>query len=150
MTEAQSIIGRSVFLTSTDTVTGFVSQNAEKLDNIKNRIGGKHYIVTLPSLRALCKCTRTPQLHKNRVRRSKQTTFIFPNSRSFRVIHASAHLLLIERFGWAYSTSANRSGKPYDLRFAKDAADIIVHPIRTGLKPSPIIMLGSKRTKRIR
>ena len=145
------MIKDKVFLTDTDTTTGFVSQNKERLDQSKSRLSGKHYIKALTSLRELHTLSRIPAMHRSLVRRSKKTTFILPNKRSFRVIQDRHHLLLLQRLGWAYTTSANASGKPYDHTFALHMSDIHIYPFRKeGTAASAILKLGNKRAKRIR
>ncbi len=139
-----------IFLTSTDTTIGFISKNQEKLSKIKKRKEGKRYIIALSSLALLNKFTRTPLKSKKRVRRAKKTTFIFPNKRSFRVIKDESHLLLIKRLEWAYTTSANISGKEFDLEFAINSADIIIKPLIYSPNPSKILQIGKKRAKKIR
>ena len=52
-----------VFLTATDTTIGFVSQNAQKLNSIKQRPHNKLFITTLPSLEKLNELTRVPPTH---------------------------------------------------------------------------------------
>ena len=84
-----------VFLTQTDTTIGFVSQNADRLTEIKQRPPHKHYIKALPSLQSLKTFTRVPERHKNRIRRAKRSTFIFPDGHSYRVIRETDHLQLI-------------------------------------------------------
>ena len=115
-----------VFLTQTDTTIGFVSRNAQRLDQIKKRPSHKHYIKALPSLQSLNSLTRVPEKHKNRVRRARKSTFIFPDGSSYRIIRESMHLQLIKKLGWAYTTSANPGGKPFEKKFAEESADIIV------------------------
>ncbi|MEA3455433.1 MAG: Sua5 YciO YrdC YwlC family protein [Campylobacterota bacterium] len=141
-----------VFLTQTDTTTGFVSQSAGRLTQVKQRPPHKHYIKALPSLWALKSLVRVPERHKNRIRRSRQTTFIFPNGDSYRIIKEKYHLSLIQKLGWAYTTSANLSGESFDLNFADDAADIIVgYPNKKNIKSaSAILKLNNIRLKRIR
>ena len=141
-----------VFLTPTDTTIGFVSQNAEKLDRIKKRPSGKHYIKALPSLSALKRFTRVPDAHKNRVRRSMRSTFIFPNGYSYRIIKDTKHLSLIKKLGWAYTTSANISGFEYDSKFAENSADVIVvfPKKRNSNKASNIFKLNNIKIKRLR
>ena len=119
-----------VFLTQTDTTIGFVSQNADKLTQIKQRPPHKHYIKALPSLNTLKSFTRVPDMHKNRIRRAKKTTFIMPNRHSYRVVQDKHHLLLLKRLGWAYTTSANLSSEAYDENFAKKNADIVNHLLK--------------------
>ena len=139
-----------VFLTQTDTTIGFVSQNAERLTQIKQRPPHKHYIKALPSLKALKSFTRVPNMHKNRVRRAKKTTFIMPNGHSYRVVQDKHHLLLLKRLGWAYTSSANLSGKAYVEDFAKDATDVVITPLKQKSSASNIYKLEKKHLKRIR
>ena len=139
-----------VFLTQTDTTIGFVSQNADKLTAIKQRPPHKHYIKAVNSLKTLKTFTRVPSQHKNRVRRSSKTTFILPNSYSYRVIKNTHHLLLLNRLQWAYTTSANLSTQTYDENFAKVNADVIVEPLKEKRDASSIFKLGKTNIKRIR
>ena len=139
-----------VFLTQTDTTIGFVSQNAEKLTQIKQRPPHKHYIKALPSLKVLKSFMRVPDIHKNRVRRARKTTFIMPNGHSYRVVQDKHHLLLLNRLGWAYTTSANLSNAPYDEKFAKEAADVIITPLEQKYQASNIYKLEKNSLKRIR
>ncbi len=139
-----------VFLTQTDTTIGFVSQNAKRLTDIKQRPPHKHYIKAINSLETLKSFTRVPKQHKNRIRRSNKTTFIMPNGYSYRVIKDKNHLLLLNRIKWAYTTSANLSGKSYDEEFSKRNADVIVEPLKDDSTASNIFKLGKKTIKRIR
>jgi tRNA A37 threonylcarbamoyladenosine synthetase subunit TsaC/SUA5/YrdC len=145
------VIDPRVYLTATDTTVGFVSQNAERLDAIKGRPPHKHYITALPSLRALRERTRVPARHANRVRRAKRTTFILPDGRSWRIVPDGTHHDLIARLGWAYSTSANPSGKAYDAAWARAQADVVIEPLTPpSTHPSTILRLGRKYIERIR
>jgi len=139
-----------VFLTQTDTTIGFVSQNAERLTAIKQRPPHKHYIKAVNSLQTLKNFTRVPSSHKNRVRRAKKSTFIMPNSYSYRVVRDEHHLLLLNRLQWAYTTSANLSNLSYDETFAKEAADVIISPLQGKQQASNIYKLGRTSIKRIR
>jgi len=120
----------TVFLTQTDTTIGFVSQNADKLTAIKKRPPHKHYIKAIPSLEKLKSLTRVPNIHKKKVRRAKKTTFVFPNGHSYRIIRDEHHQKLIHKLGWAYTTSANLTNKPYDEEFAIKNADIVIYPLK--------------------
>jgi len=144
------MLKNKVFLTQTDTTIGFVSQNTDKLTSIKQRPSHKHYIRAVNSLETLKTFTRVPRQHKNRVRRAKKTTFIMPNSYSYRVIYDKHHLLLLNRLKWAYTTSANLSGKAYDEHFARSVADIIIEPLNLKNKASKIYKLGLTGLQRIR
>lgn len=141
-----------VFLTQTDTTVGLLSQNAQRLSDIKKRPPHKHYIKAIASLKQLKAFSRVPQIHKNRLRRSQKTTFIFPNGESYRIIRDKQHLQLVEKFGWLYTTSANLSGREYDEEFAKSVADVIIEsPYKKSLNPaSSIIKLKHKKIVKIR
>jgi len=139
-----------VFLTATDTTIGFVSQDADRLTRIKVRPPHKHYIRAVDSLQTLRYFTRVPSAHKKALRRAKRTTFIMPDGNSFRVVKDPHHLLLLGRMKWAYTTSANRSGRGYDEAFALSHADVIVAPLQERSQASKIIKLGKHRRKRIR
>ena len=114
-----------LFLSQTDTTIGFLSKDDKRLSNVKRRLPNKSYIKALPSFKALKSNTRVPNIHKNRVRRAKRTTFIIGKN-SYRVIKNSKHNLLLDRLEWAFTTSANLSGDNYNDKFAKDNCDVIV------------------------
>lgn len=139
-----------VFLTATDTTIGFVSQNAKKLNQIKQRPQNKLFITTLPSLYALNSLTRIPSVHASRVRRLEKTTFIMPSGDSYRVVHDTHHNLLLNRLGWAYSTSANPSGKEYDEEFGFNSTDVIVAPLKQNGQASSLFKLGKRKIQRLR
>jgi len=136
-----------VFLTSTDTTVGFISKDASSLDRAKKRVKGKKYITALPSFKSLKK--RVPKKHKNLVRRAKKTTFILDKSFSFRVVQNKTHNLLLKRLGWAYTSSANESGKEYDFNYAYKKADIIIYPLKSS-SASTIYRLGKTKIKKVR
>ncbi len=73
-----------------------------------------------------------------------------PNSYSYRVVKDKHHLLLLNRLKWAYTTSANLSNQPYDENFAKEAADVIIAPLKEIKQASNIYKLGNYTIKRIR
>ena len=139
-----------VFLTQTDTTIGFVSQNPNHLTQIKQRPPHKYYIKAVNSLYTLQTFTRVPSQYKNRVRRSKKTTFIMPNTHSYRVIQDRHHLLLLNRLQWAYTTSANLSNHAYDEKFARENVDVVIEPLNNTMHASNIYKLGKYSLKRIR
>ena len=144
------MLKKKVFLTQTDTTIGFVSQNAERLTEIKERPPYKHYIKAVNSLGTLKSFVRIPAAHRNRVRRAAKTTFILPNGHSYRVVRERHHLLLLNRLTWAYTTSANLSGQPYDEDFAKEAADVVITPLYNKSEASKIYRVNNHTLKRIR
>jgi tRNA A37 threonylcarbamoyladenosine synthetase subunit TsaC/SUA5/YrdC len=139
-----------VFLTNTDTTIGFVSQNSTKLDAIKNRPPHKKYIKAINSLKTLKQHTRVPKRFKNQIRRQNKATFILPNGNSYRVIRDKSHLQLLHRLKWAYTTSANLSGREYDEEFAIKSADVIIYPLNQSNKSSTIYKINNIQIKRIR
>jgi len=143
-------MSRKVYLTQTDTTIGFVSQDADRLTQIKQRPPHKHYIMAVDSLSTLKKYSRIPTIHKNRLRRAAKSTFILPNGASYRVIQDSRHLGLITQLHWAYTTSANLSNKPYDEQWARSMADVVIEPLENLSKPSKIYRINNQTVKKIR
>jgi len=110
----------------TDTTVGFVSQNSSKLYKIKSRNNSKPLIKVYPTLKQCMACGhRIPHGMKNLVRRSKKTTFIIKNQ-AFRVVKHKLNSQILREMKWCYSTSANESGKNFDIDFCQDKADIII------------------------
>jgi len=146
-----SLMKSNLYLTQTDTTIGFVSQDSTKIDQAKNRLSDKYYIRVVDSLKILKTFTRVPQEHKNRLRRSTRTTFIFPQGESFRVVKGTKHNLLLNRVKWLYSSSANLSGALYDEDYAKKMTEVMVSfPNVNSGKASKIYRLGHSRIKSIR
>ena len=141
-----------IYLTQTDTTVGFLSQNKEKLNYIKNRSLNQPILREVDSLETLKSFVRVPKIHKNRVRRSKKTTFIFPNGESFRVVRDSRHLEFLKKFKWMYSTSANLHGKNFNEKWAREAADVIVEDKRGFVegKASNIYKLSKSKITKVR
>ena len=142
----------NIYLTQTDTTVGLLSQNKEKLNYIKNRPLNQPILREVDSLETLKSFVRTPKMHKKRIRRSKKTTFIFPNGESFRVVKDNRHLEFLKKFKWMYSTSANLHGKKFNEKWAKEIADIIVEDKRGFFegKASNIYKISRNRIKKIR
>jgi len=142
---------KSLYLTPTDTTIGFVSQDSSKIDIAKKRPPNKCYIRVVNSLKTLKTFIRVPQKYKNRIRRSKRTTFIMPSGDSFRVVKQSKHNLLLDRLKVFYSSSANLSGEEYNREYALQQAEVVVcEPYSQDNKASKIYRLGVKRIRTIR
>jgi len=140
----------TLFLSSTDTTIGFLSRSPAILDRAKKRLPGKKYILALPSLSELKRRTRVPLSQRRRVRRARRLTFVLPDGRSYRIIRDPLHLLLLERTGPIYTTSANLSSEAYDPAYALSVADIVVEPLRERHPPSRILRFGKRRVKKLR
>ena len=140
-----------VILAQTDTTVGFLSKNAQRLQEIKKRDDAKPFLKVYPRFSALQADIRIPAIHKRRVRHARKTTFVVKNQ-AFRFVDEPHHSRLLERYGWLYSTSANESGKNYDETFCKSVSNLIVEDER-GLRQqsaSKIYRLTSARLKQLR
>jgi len=116
-----------IYLAQTDTTVGFLSSDALKLSLLKKRNPNQKILQVVDSFATLKKNTRIPNKHKNRVRRSKATTYIYPKGFAFRVVGKDLkHYRFIQKFEMMYSTSANETSKSFDFDFGYEGADIIV------------------------
>ena len=143
--------GDLVYLVQTDTTVGFLSQSAERLRALKARPPRKPFLTALPSLRDIERVGRVPHAHRKYVRRARKTSFILPNGRSFRVV-TGPHKAFVEKFGWCYTTSANRHGEPFDEAYARTVCDVVVESKEgfSETSPSAIWRLGRRRKVKIR
>lgn len=115
-----------IYLAQTDTTAGFLSKNLQELNAIKNRPLNKPCLITTSKFKELLKITRIPNKFKNRIRRSKKTTFLYPNLKAVRVVKEHPHTKFLDTYGWFYSTSANLHGQNFNEAWAKGVADVIV------------------------
>lgn len=122
----KNVLNKKVFLVQTDTTVGFLSQNYHSLALLKERKIEKPFLRVTASFKVLKSLTRIPKEHRNRVRRSEKSTFIYANNRAVRVVKDKKHADFIRPFSWMYSTSANETGLSYDKEFAFSKSDIIV------------------------
>jgi tRNA A37 threonylcarbamoyladenosine synthetase subunit TsaC/SUA5/YrdC len=121
-----SRIKQEVILTQTDTTVGFLSQNANRLREIKSRSSNKPFIKVFQSFATLkSENIRIPNYYKRTLRRSKKTTFIVKNQ-AFRVAKTDLDSTLLRQLSWSYSTSANESSKNFNRDFCEQKADIII------------------------
>lgn len=136
-----------IYLVQTDTTAGFASQNLHEINKAKNRDENQPCLITISKFSVLKNFTRVPQKFKNFVRKAKKTTIIYPNFRSFRVVKSGKYSQFLDKISWCYSSSANRHGKGFDLKFAKSVADEIVGENFYEDRPSKIFRI-SKTNKR--
>ena len=141
-----------VFLVQTETTVGFLSQNSEKLATSKKRSKKQPFIRCVDSLKTLQEFTRVPKKFKNRLRRQKQTTFVYPNKEALRVVKDEEHLKFLKKLKWAYSSSANLTRKNFEEKYAKQKADIIVEDSRGFFESSPskMIKINQKNARKLR
>ena len=133
-------------LLQTDTTVGFLSQNSQKLFEIKSREQTKPFLKVYPNLKNLLDDgSRVPNSQKKFVRRSRKTTFVVKNQ-AFRISKLSLNSQIIRNFHWQYSTSANESGKNFNREFCEKKSDIIIED-REGLSEknsSTILKINNK------
>lgn len=139
-----------IYLAQTDTTAGFLSQDLARLNAIKERPLDKPCLICVSKFKSLKDISRVPNKYKNLVRRSRKTTFIYPNLKAVRVVKDHPHSKLLDSLGWAYSTSANVHKKEFDIEFAKAKADLIVDFKFSSSPPSKIYKISKTNIKKIR
>ena len=140
-----------ILLVQTDTTVGFLSQNKQRLDDVKKRESSKPYLINFFDFKTFKKYMRVPKIRKKEVRRAKKTTFVVKNQ-AFRVAKPKPSSAFLREIGWCYSTSANLSFHTFDREFAYSGADVIIEN-QDGLfekKASAIYKINSKRKIRLR
>ncbi len=116
-----------VYLVQTDTTVGFSSLIDEKLSSIKQRDINQKILKTVDSFDTLKNFTRVPKKYRNMVRKSKKTTFIYPNFDSFRVVNKDSHFFdFIKKFKILSSTSANKTKESFEYNYASKYSDVEV------------------------
>ena len=141
-----------VFLIQTDTTVGLLSKDRKKLALIKQRDEKQPFLKSVATFCELKKETRIPKKYKKFIRRKKKATFIYPNSKAIRVVQDNPHQRFLKRFGWMYSTSANKTGCKFDFGYIKDRVDIIVFEAQNFRQNSASLLfkIGKKKIRRIR
>ena len=140
-----------IYLAQTDTTVGFLSHYHKELQKIKPR-NDKPFLITTTTFKTLKNLARVPKIHRKTVRRSKKTTFIYPNNKAIRVVKDGLHQKFLKDFDYLYSTSANKSGKDFEEDFAKNIADVIVKDKRgfSQKQASRLIKLSKRVKKKLR
>ncbi len=140
-----------IILAQTDTTVGFLSQDALALERIKGRPEGKPFLKVFVSLSLLQSTIRIPLKYRSWMRHASKTTFVIKNQ-AVRYVREPSHMHLIKQYGWLYSTSANKSGYPYDENFCFNHSDIIIEDSREFFlsPPSKIFKITSTHSKKLR
>lgn len=148
----KTILQNKLWLIQTDTTVGFLSQDGALLAQVKERSVLKPFVQVTGSFKTLKTLSRIPKKHANYIRRSKKTTFVYPNNKAIRVVKDEKHASFIKPFKWFYSTSANERSLSYKKEFAFAKSDIIVED-NQGLfegESSRILLLSPSKIKRLR
>ncbi|AXP09393.1 Sua5 YciO YrdC YwlC family protein [Campylobacter hepaticus] len=139
-----------IYLAQTDTTVGFLSKNLEEINALKGRAKDQPCLITCAKFCELKNFTRIPNKFKNLIRRSKKTTFIYPNNQAIRIVKECKHAQFLEINGYFYSSSANKHGQKFDEVWARSIADIVIDESFFENIPSKIIKLNRKRFKKLR
>lgn len=143
-----------VYLVQSDTTVGFLSCNDKKLSQIKQRTTKQKILQVVDSFKILKYNTRISNKFKNFIRKSKLTTFIYPNKKSFRVVYYDLHHnKFIKKFNnHLYSTSANKTKKTFSFNYAYDRSDIVIFQKDDFIekKSSKIFQISKSKMKKIR
>jgi len=145
-------IDTQVILAQTDTTVGFLSQDAQKLYEVKSRDTSKPFIKVYQRFKDLqSHKLRIPSSFKSRVRRSTKTTFIVKDS-AFRVVASHLNSSILRNLRWNHSTSANESGKSFQRDFCEQKADIIIEDKNSFKESSSssLFKINKKKIKRLR
>lgn len=141
-----------LFLAQSDTTAGFLSKSKDRILLAKQNIQNKPILVESNSLFLIKKHSKIPQKINKAIRRSKKTTFIFQNNKSFRLVDDGLHSQFLEHFGLLYSSSANLHKHKFDLNFAINKADVLIMDKRGIFESSPskIFKIKKYKIKKIR
>ena len=141
-----------MILAQTDTTVGFLSQDAQKLYEIKSRELSKQFIKVYENFKAFIDdSNRVPLSQRGFVRRSKKTTFISKNQ-AFRVANLKYNSQPLRDISWYYSTSANESDKNFNRNFCEEKTDIIIED-KFGLiekNSSALIKINNLKRRKLR
>ena len=141
------IYHNKIILTQTDTTVGFLSTNPLKLAEAKKRDVNQPFLLCVNTFKKQKQLVRTPKKFRSLVRRSRKTTFLYPNKKAIRVVKDDTHNQLLKKFNFLYSTSANENKKTFSLTYALQKADIMIKSPQGfhETSPSPIIMLSNTK-----
>ncbi|EFQ4564178.1 Sua5 YciO YrdC YwlC family protein [Campylobacter sp. BCW_6462] len=139
-----------IYLAQTDTTVGFLSKNLEEINALKDRDKNQPCLITSAKFCELKSLARIPKSFKNLVRRSKKTTFIYPNNQAIRIVKECKHANFLSKNGYFYSSSANKHGKEFDEEWARSVADIILDEKFFENIPSKILKLSKNKMIKIR
>ena len=140
-----------LILAQTDTTIGFLCENQAPIDKAKNR--HRHTLREARDFATLRTITRIPRAHRRFVRRSRRTSFIYPNGCGVRVVASeSPHQSLLGYYPLLFSSSANRHTKRFDLSYALQMCAMYVLDSRgwSEREPSVILRLGKHKKQKIR
>jgi tRNA A37 threonylcarbamoyladenosine synthetase subunit TsaC/SUA5/YrdC len=120
---------------------------------LKQRSKFQKMLRVTDSFKTLKDNVRVPQKYKKLIRKSTNTTFVYHNSDSYRVVNKnSLHINFIKKFNTLYSTSANQTKQLFKIDFAKANCNIEVINKNNyqEYKSSIIIKLTNHKKRKLR
>lgn len=139
-----------IYLAQTDTTAGFLSKDLKALNLLKKRPIAQPCLITTAKFSQLQMLVRVPNRYKNLIRKSKKTTFLYPNLKAIRVVKWHKHEKFLLKFDWLYSTSANLHNKKFNESWAKSVANVVVDNKFYECQSSKIYKISKSRIKKIR
>lgn len=139
-----------LFLAQSDTTAGFLSKSKNSIILAKQSNDNKPILVESNSLYNIKAQSRIPKKIGKDIRRSKKTTFIFQNKKSFRLINHGLHYVFLNNFKYLYSSSANLHKCKFDLNFAKNITDVWIYDKRGIFNDTPSKIFKVRRNKIIK
>lgn len=142
-----------LFFAQTDTTAGFLSTNPNEILAAKKIPKSRPILQEVDKIARIREISRIPKCISPMIRRAQKTTFIFPNTRSFRLIsESSLHFNVISRFKILFSSSANITGGEFSEDYALKNASVVIKDERGFAKraPSRIFRVKKDKLKRIR
>ena len=138
-----------IYLVQTNTTVGFLSQNLDKLNNIKKRPPNKKFLKVVDSFSLL---PRVPKKYRKRIRYTTNKNTYIIKKEAYRVIRENNHQEFLKKFSWNYSSSANESGKNFEEKFAFENSDVILYNKKGFFEkePSKIFKISKNKIRRLR
>lgn len=139
-----------IYLAQTDTTAGFLSKDFRAINALKKRALNTPCLICVAEFGTLKSFVRVPQPFKNKVRKAKKTSFLYPNSKALRVVKDLRHSEFIKKHTWLYSSSANEHKHTFNEAWARTQADVIVDEKLFEGPASQLFKLGKNRLKKLR
>ena len=139
-----------IILAQTDTTAGFLSKDYKLINKAKNRKISTPCLLTSAYLSEIQSFSRLPNKFKNDFRKAKKKSFILKNGFSFRLINDERHSKFLKKFGFFYSSSANKHGEKFDENWARKKADLVLDEILSEKSASSIFKLSRIKKVKLR
>lgn len=113
-----------IFLAQSDTTVGFLSKDDKAINRIKKRPLHQKVLKTITHLSHI---PRVPRAFRHTVRLANKATFVLASGQAFRrVLSNNLHYRFLNQAGAMYSSSANQTGKSFDMKYALMYADVVI------------------------